>query len=224
MTLDKVSWLAPFPSAQPTIGFSTAIGITADYPQVCVSLAQAHVPDPYLHRHNPLQPLEEAVWRTLIGDRTHSSRTAPASCGRAIRTASQNLRNLSQRQMDGHTPNFVEEPPSRLQRLLGLTPEQQVEMALAVLEFAEVDPLYDFSKDSFKFIFSVTEKGYIAMVPGVSKVGDTVRLIDDVPVPFVLRAVSGDDMDRTKKRSINWSVMHMSMGLWMGRPWLGEPR
>jgi hypothetical protein len=34
---------------------------------------------PYPYTHQP-QPLHEAFWRTLIGDRTETARPAPASC------------------------------------------------------------------------------------------------------------------------------------------------
>jgi hypothetical protein len=42
------------------------------------------------------QPLEEAVWRTLIGDKTHSERPAPALYGKILRSQAQLLHDLGQ--------------------------------------------------------------------------------------------------------------------------------
>lgn len=73
--IDRIAWLVPLPEIWPIIGISAAARLSS-HPDKPLSLARKHVRDPYPHWGNG-QPLEEAVWRTLIGNKTHTVRPAP---------------------------------------------------------------------------------------------------------------------------------------------------
>jgi hypothetical protein len=53
--------------------------------------------------------------------------------------------------------------------------------------FQEVELLFDSSNGSNPHVFCSTERGYIDVVPQLSKVGDIVCLIHGLQVPYVLR-------------------------------------
>lgn len=165
------------------------------YLDQALSLTRQHAADPYPHLH-PSQPLGEAVWRTLIGDRTLSARPAPASCGQTVRTMSTFLRTVEELDPGfGDAATFLtSESPSRIRNLLGFTPERQEELRRALSKFSQFEFLFDFGVGSVTFMFCVTEKGYVAMVPHASEPGDTMCLVFGVGTPVVLRATRGDDV------------------------------
>ncbi|KAI7763653.1 hypothetical protein LZL87_014008 [Fusarium oxysporum] len=196
--VDQIARLAPSPGAWPLSGPLALF--MANYPSQALSLAQQHVPDPYPHWRGG-QPLEEAVWRTLIGDKTSSARPAPASCGNSVRTLMEFLRDLGDRfGVDRLLSSMSSMSPEEIQRDLGVTPEQQQEVQRAYKEFEEIDFLFDIGKGASTFIFCVTENGYIGMVPQVSEVGDDICLVYGVDVPCILRfAGENDEITKTRK-------------------------
>ncbi|KAK1759672.1 heterokaryon incompatibility [Echria macrotheca] len=195
---DRVAWILPLPEITPAAADDfSAVTALGNYASEALELARQHVPDPYPHSRRTdgtQQDLEEAAWRTLIGDRTQSARPAPESCGRTIKTMSGLLRDLDRLQVQhgGGDPSSIFTdgllPSSQIQSQLGVTPERQAEIQRAVEEFNNMDLLFDFGKGSITFMFCVTEKNrYIAMVPNVSRPGDTICLLYGVSVPCVLR-------------------------------------
>lgn len=175
--LDRITRIVPLPEP------STRRAASFEYPGQVLSFAKAHVSDPYPYRGDGGQPLAEAVWRTLIGDKTHSARPAPPTCGRdlaVILSTTQNVVAVTGFKFGHFTPH-------KLQSMLGVTEHEQAEIRQALAQFQEVELLYDSSKGSSPLVFCVTAKGYIGMVPQVSKVGDDVCLIYGSNVPYVLR-------------------------------------
>ncbi|CAI4219626.1 unnamed protein product [Parascedosporium putredinis] len=167
--LDRITHIVPLPEQ------STRRAASFEYPGEVLSFAKAHASDPYPYRGDGGQPLAEAVWRTLIGDKTHSARPAPPTCGRdlaVILSTTQNVVAVTGSRFGHFTPH-------QLQSMLGVTEHEQAEIRQALARFQEVELLYDSSKGSSPLVFCVTAKGYIGMVPQVSQVGDddlTTRL------------------------------------------------
>jgi hypothetical protein len=183
-TIDEIVWLAPFPDIPPgqSSGSAPVIG---RYPCEAQSLARQHAQDPYPHWRGG-QPLDEAVWRTLLGDSSSSERPAPATCLDTART----MTGLTSAMGTRFSPDqLFASTQETLQRELGVTPEQQQEIQRAVEEFSEIDFLFDSGKGSSPLIFCVTKKGYVSMVPHVSKTKDKICLVYGVDVPCILRAV-----------------------------------
>ncbi|RGP69880.1 heterokaryon incompatibility [Fusarium longipes] len=192
--VDQIARLAPLP-----IGLSSSRPfelLTKNYPGQALSLARQHVQDPYPHLMSG-QSLEEAVWRTLLGDKTHSARPAPASCGYSIRTLTELMRTLGE-----HVgmENLLSGTSQEILSGLGVTYEQQQEAKRAHRDLQDIDFLFDIGQGVSTFIFCVTEKGYIGMVPHISEVGDEICLVYGVDVPCVLRRVSAKDGRRETKK------------------------
>jgi len=57
------------------------------------------------------------------------------------------------------------------------TPERQLEFQRAIKEYTQFEFLVDYGEGSMTFMFAVTETGYLAMVPDVSTVGDTICFV-----------------------------------------------
>ena len=172
---DRIKWLAPLPDATSQV--SPAILALGSYPTEALSLAQtAGVPDPYPHWHREKQSLEEVVWRTLIGDKTLTEQPAPTSCGRSLKILTTFLREL---QAEGRDVADLLSGPVSLKKRYQLlaTPERQLEFQRAIKEYTQFEFLVDYGEGSMTFMFAVTETGYLAMVPDVSTVGDTICFV-----------------------------------------------
>jgi hypothetical protein len=182
---DRIKWLAPLPEATSKV--SPAILALGSYPTEALSLAQtAGVPDPYPHWHREKQSLEEAVWRTLIGDKTVAGRPAPTSCGRSIKILTAFVRELQAEGRDmADLLSGLTSLKNRYQ--LEATTERQLEFQRAFEEYTQFEFLVEYGEGSMTFMFAVTERGYVAMVPDVSTVGDTICFLYGAPVPCVLR-------------------------------------
>ena len=141
---------------------------------------QRYAPDPY---HNQ-QPLSEAFWRTLIGDRTLSERPAPAKYGEHF----EKLRELL---------DLIKSSKGQLDSPINLA--EFIERASS--QFSDLKTLRDFIRDmsrvaslcgqpSFPRRLGVINNGYIIVVPKFTRKDDIICLIFGCEVPFVLRPVS----------------------------------
>ena len=125
-------------------------------------------PYPYT---SPPQLLHDAYWRTLIGDRTDTTRPAPAKLGKEFDTW--------RRFMAEVVPRFLSNPnqpvPADILARYGAPPEFSSLVATRALGRK----------------LCITSRGYIGLVPPFAEVGDAVFLIRGAQVPFVLRIVEG---------------------------------
>ncbi|KAK5652078.1 hypothetical protein OQA88_10854 [Cercophora sp. LCS_1] len=185
---DRISHIAPVDDGWRRF---TAAAVTEFplYPDRALSLARQTVRDPYQFVGQG-QPLDEAVWRTLIGDKTNSARPAPSSCGRTMETLFGLIRQLGELGIRDAPFTGVLLPEHVG---MGRTETEREEIRRAEAEFQEMSVLFDSGKWSNPFMFCVTEKGYMGMVPHVSKPGDEICLIYGMKVPCVLREFEGTE-------------------------------
>jgi hypothetical protein len=183
--VDRIRCLTPLDETWPDMGLG--VGVTAaTYLDKALELARETLPNRYPYAAGG-QSLEEAVWRTLIGDRTQSARPAPASCGKTMRTMLGSMGILERRL--GSDWMLMDHTLGRsLSKEFGLTPGQEEDIDRARHGFREIRLLYDSGKYSRSLVFCVTENGYLAMVPHPSQVGDCLCLIHGLDEPYVLRA------------------------------------
>ncbi|KAM6523074.1 hypothetical protein FSOLCH5_003694 [Fusarium solani] len=202
--VDRIAWLLPLPERWWSVDASNAVEFFT-YAEAALSLAREHVLDPYQHWESG-QPLAEAVWRTTIGDKTHSARPAPASCGQSMSRLSGLIRDAHGR----FGLDTLRYTPAEAQARLGVTEEQRMEIQNALHEFQGIELLYDSGKGNSPLVFCVTERGYIGMVPHVSEVNDSLCLIHGVNVPCVLRVLEeGCGIPgKTKYRLLGDSYIH----------------
>jgi hypothetical protein len=165
-------------------------------------LARKHVRDPYPYPHLGNQPLEEAVWRTLIGDKTFSDRPAPSSYGQVLRSTLRLMQDVVQL-YEEHGPRIFEIPPpedlqSQLGSQLGPNPREKLQNIFQMLE--SVNFLCDSGKGSNTYTFCTTERGYIGMVPQRSQTGDSIHLIFGLETPYVLRPLCEEGGEQSPER------------------------
>jgi hypothetical protein len=155
------------------------------YPSLALSTARTRIPKIY-HHTSPSQPLDEAVWRTLIGDRIGTQRPAPSSYGRVISSNLQFMHDTHQisgsRIPQGYATHGEREAFRKC-----WDEERTEQFQKDVADFGNVELLYDNSGGADPLVFGVTEKGYIGMAPQGSEVGDVIGLIYGMHIPCVLR-------------------------------------
>jgi hypothetical protein len=203
--LDRICCILPIgnaqgPNAQPNDLILRAL---LSYLELCLDMAMiwslGDSQSPYAGLRS--QSLEEAVWRTLIGDRTRSERPAPSFYGRVVRSQVQVLSDLVQ-VSQSYVPSMMASDHVResLQAQWGHTRVQEIQQDYQ--HFYEINLLFDSGRGSNPHVFCTTESGYIGMVPQLSKVGDIVCLIHGLDVPYVLRKFGG------KHRLVGDSYIH----------------
>jgi Heterokaryon incompatibility protein (HET) len=139
------------------------------------------------------QPVKEAFWRTLIGDRTLSARPAPPSYSAHLTRLMFNISKLrdlaNEHDGDGLNVRSGMNDPSyeRNFETLEESMEWQRDLNNAGWLFGQPD---------FQRNFCITEMEYMGMVPKYAAVGDDICLIYGAQVPFVLRAINGDKEGR----------------------------
>jgi hypothetical protein len=184
--VDRIRSIVPISSAEILLAqpHEGSIASLVTYPDVTLALAQQYAQSPYPCRG--MQPLEEAVWRTLIGDKTDSVRPAPVSCGQTVKTHLRLLQDLG-RISTSYSPSVFMNQATRdkLQASVGLAKLDEIRKSLE--DFQEIDLLFDSGKGSSPHVFCVTDNGYIGMVPQLSEPGDLVSLIYGLDVVYVLR-------------------------------------
>jgi hypothetical protein len=147
-------------------------------------LVQLLMPD--LYHHLDSQPVQEAVWRTMIGDRTLSDRPAPQRHGNVLRTQLDLLRSLGQYYARHGPEHFFTRPTEDIMREFGINDPEQIEAIHAAnRDIMEVDFLWD--NPGCQRSFAVTKSGYIGMVPRRCRNGDIVCVLYGGKVPFILR-------------------------------------
>ena len=175
----------------------SSIAVLNKYLDEIYALARAFVSDPYAHMErnegaqkqedapSRKQQLQEAIWRTMIGDKTYHERPAPQSYEKTIATQIRFLRSI-ERYVDAANPEtfYLMNPSEELKKKLG-TPEEQEEYQKSLEEIENTEFLFD--NPGSKRRFCVTEKGYIGMVPHLSQVGDIVCVFFGAKVPFIVR-------------------------------------
>lgn len=176
------------PSATGQTPQDSTLATLVSYPDIALTHARKHIQDPYQHQRN--QPLEEAVWRTLIGDRTHSIRPAPPTYGASLRGQIELMQAMSQIASSYQPTAFLSDAARE-----SLHAQWGVERVLQIQkdnkDFQDIDLLFDDSKGSSPLVFATTEKGYMGMVPRSSRVGDVVCLVFGMHVPCVMRTHEG---------------------------------
>jgi hypothetical protein len=120
---------------------------------------------------SPPQPLREVFWRSLIGDRTATTRPAPASCADSF-----------EHWLNGQAEIFAVD--TWIQQTL--TPELRDRFGNDP-EFSHLVPGCAVGRRIF-----VTRLGYVGFVPVSARKGDEVCLLRGAQVPFVLRKWDGD--------------------------------
>jgi hypothetical protein len=124
------------------------------------------------------QTLEEAFWRTLIGDKTHEDVPAPEAFEQqwsAAMIRQQFIRNaleIASRDGDIDTSTFTIDDPTG-----------------EYIKSVKGSKLYLQSLMNMIYTraFAITEKNYMCMVPGDSQPGDAVILVAGSESPFVFR-------------------------------------
>jgi hypothetical protein len=148
-------------------------------------LAIQYASDPYRPTN---QPLQEAFWRTLVGD-TALSRPAPAELGRGCR--------LWERIM----VNTVDPAGMNADLVDGTNGEPGVDEIKAMGQMQEAfrETLVWNSTRSYCCTgrrFCVAGRGYLAMVPPGTEEGDSLVILYGLHTPFVLREVPGEGPKR----------------------------
>lgn len=155
-----------------------------DYFEEIKKLAQDSVPDPYPHIVS--QPLREALWRTMIGDRTHFERPAPRKYEDVLRKQLDLMRSMNRHSRAQGMDLFFTYPSDELQREFRMNDPDFVAGAQAVNnDFQDIDFLFDNPGGQRRF--AVTERKYMGIVPNGSKAGDIVCVLFGTKVPFILR-------------------------------------
>lgn len=151
--------------------------------------------DPYAHIES-FQPLREAYWRTLIGDRTLTARPAPAAFAENFDRWQEVMRLVSS------IPEINPiAPPDFMQKYQG---------ASAFMHAAR--------RCFFGRRFCITNKGYIGLVPPYACERDIVCAVLGAQTPLVLRptddvAGTGQDRRNSKYRLVGECYIH---GIMMG--------
>lgn len=169
-----------------------------------LALATEYCPNPYVYSK---QPRSEAFWRTLIGDTSSTAHPAEPECGNDYRTWLKMLRlgkTITMEQVDPQILleqamsfcNISDEDRNQFRRQGVSTPFPEV--ASALMRFARgwnESYLASLSKRFGLLIsqaigsrqFAVTKKGYMALVPPGTDIGDAVCLFLAGPTPILLR-------------------------------------
>ena len=161
-------------------------------------LARQFIPAMYSRLEG--QTLEEAVWRTLVGDKTTTTRPAPAEYGDAWNTCTRFMQALGE-----HPPvekagiDFFTWVAKGVLSRFGAEAVQEFQEASK--KFEELNVLFDSGEGSSPHVFCITDNGYIGMAPALSQVGDTVALIFGSEIPYVLRA------DTARKPSLQYQLV-----------------
>jgi Heterokaryon incompatibility protein (HET) len=151
--------------------------------------------DPYVHIKS-FQPLREAYWRTLIGDRTLTARPAPAAFAEGFDGWQENLRLMSSIRETNRIA-----PPDCM---------QNVQVVSAFRDAA--------ARCLFGRRFCITNNGYIGLVPPYACERDIVCAVLGAKTPLVLRptddvAGTGQDRRNSKYRLVGECYIH---GIMMG--------
>ncbi|KAJ4290840.1 hypothetical protein N0V90_010035 [Kalmusia sp. IMI 367209] len=157
------------------------------YLDEALKIARMHAKDPYPFLQN--QSLEEAVWRTLIGDKTYQIRPAPQAYGWVLKTVLERLVELKNIFVTNPLDVlFTRAVAEKLQTEFGLDKFREFEKANK--EAQDLQWLFDSGIGSSPYAFCVTKGGFVGMVPQLSQIGDYVCLIYGFEVPYVLRRSS----------------------------------
>jgi hypothetical protein len=185
-SLDRIRSVLPIQRTETTAASPVSMHIRKllSYLDATIDLARKEAQDPYLG-----QPLDEAVWRTLIGDKTNSVRPAPIRYGRILRSTMK----LLLESIGGAQPYeprkvgraFVD----KLQDHWGTRGVEEIQQDSQ--DMTHIYLLFDTIQSHQTHVFCTTESGYIGMVPQWSRVGDIICLIYGLDVPYVLREVEG---------------------------------
>lgn len=182
--MDRIHSILPIRSSETTVGM-TQLTMVISYGDRALDLARDYVQDPYAS-----QSLEEAVWRTLIGDKTQTTRPAPERYGRVLRSSYQFYQEVaSQSQSQAVDFDTLESFAQTLRERA--SPDRLEALSKDLLDSVKVTHLFDSEPTTQAHVFCTTESGYIGMVPQFSRVGDTICLIYGLDTPYVLRAVGG---------------------------------
>jgi hypothetical protein len=154
-------------------------------------LAEKHCTTPYpwpVGKPPKKQPIAEAFWRTLIGDRTRSSRPADSSYSQTftkINSVMENFQNL----IDKHDRDITKAKKALKEPSYYKSNFETVEESMAFRrDIWNAGWLY--GQPDFPRTFCVTECGMMGMVPKYTAIGDIICLIYGSQVPFVLRPTS----------------------------------
>ncbi|KAK3385729.1 hypothetical protein B0H63DRAFT_473494 [Podospora didyma] len=186
----------------------------ARYPDNALALAKQQCIDglsPYAGN----QPLEEAVWRTLIGDRTLSVRQPPSHYVNSIKIIPGLLKDPIWRGASGSTTSISS---ILIARKGTVSLEEANKNRLAIEAYNDVVFLNDGGNGHEPHAFCATEKGYIAMVPRLSRAGDSIGLIYGRDAPFVLRGDGNNTQAISPRRYqlVGDAYVH---GIMDGRRW-----
>jgi hypothetical protein len=185
-SLDRIRSISPIQSTEPTSASPVYMQIKKllFYLDSTMELARKEVQDPYLG-----QPLEEAVWRTLIGDKTISVRPAPDYFGRILRSTMQLLLESIGGAQSYEPREAGRAFVGKLHDHWGARGAEEIQQDSQ--DMANISLLFDTKESDQTHGFCTTESGYIGMVPQWSRVGDIICLIYGLDVPYVVREVGG---------------------------------
>ncbi|KAK5660007.1 hypothetical protein OQA88_13475 [Cercophora sp. LCS_1] len=139
------------------------------------------------------QSLEEAVWRTMVGDKTLKVRPAPPSAVDLLKFSL----DFARASMT-ETHSRVKSGAGYVDSMFGsvgssfMAPHNVEKYGEMMKLASDGGPyfLFDSNRGSDPMMFCTTEKGYVGMVPPLSQPGDCIFLIFGSGVPYTLRAES----------------------------------
>jgi hypothetical protein len=161
------------------------------------------------------QPLQEAFWRTCLGDRVLEARPAPDEYEEFVRTLPKffskivaQFKQIEEIQRDRQQDPDIGETPdiagSEFFDMMGSAYDDNVSMlsewTIDGISLATLKDLVTHSPRWLQFFsafhplsrnFCVTSKGYIGLVPPKTEVGDKVCILFGGRTPFVLRDAGG---------------------------------
>jgi hypothetical protein len=178
--VDKVNALTAAFNIRSTNEYSATRELLVDIRRLAMSARKAYHGEQFQ---------EEVLWRTLIGDLYDSQRPAPPSCGENYRAFEWYL----------GIGNLGIDTPFHLETL---SDEKLVRRGVSVRAFrgkVEQASAYIFSmgRTMGMRVFCLTEEGYTAVVPPLSKEGDLICIVAGLQWPCLLRQKEQQEPSQT---------------------------
>ena len=197
-TFDKISHIGP------TMAYVEDTGVSSSQDEAAIALeflrqhararrlaaTYARDPYPYPYTTTGQQSLEDAFWRTLIGD-TQMARPAPAELGLYCRL----WERMMEARLEGKMLKREDEEEGLRRDNTNPLPAMAEINAMGLGEESLRSVLL---WNSARIMcctgraFAITRSGYMAMVPPGTAVGDAVCVLYGVETPFILRSLPKD--------------------------------
>ncbi|EPE31525.1 hypothetical protein GLAREA_12281 [Glarea lozoyensis ATCC 20868] len=161
------------------------------------SLAMSHLPDVYRLTR---QPTDEAFWRTLVGDKTETSRPAPASFKDTFDSFMEYGKAMTDLNVDLDDREALSEALRKSEFFGSFDGWREVMRGVMNAGWICWDK-------GFERRFAVLAGAMMGLVPWGSELGDVVIVPWGSQVPFVVREVPGDWVDADGKVIKRWRLV-----------------